>query len=186
MGKTEKIGGLAEDAVEALTKSNSDDRRTSKVYRFLWNNAFPVICGLIVTGAATWVTDMADSHAETKRDFVNFQLETDYKFRRTEEALQTLAAENVALHKLLAHQQVELGVTAYKVSWLHPPSGREAPDPGAPQPGVFDPAKLAAELEKRLSHRAKVSPEDLDRLLAAKRPLYEQRQAPNMAPAGNR
>ncbi|HUU23264.1 MAG TPA: hypothetical protein VM389_12090 [Phycisphaerae bacterium] len=184
MGKTEKIGGLAEDAAEALT--GGAGRRKNWVARFLWNNAFPVLCGLMVTGAVKWVMDVSADHAETKRDFVNFQLETDYKFRRTEEALQTLAAENVALHKLLVHQQVELGVTAYKVGWLHPPSGGEGPDPGDPQPGAFDPAKLAAELEKRLSHRAKVSPEDLDRLLAAKRPLYEQRQMPDQAPAGGR
>jgi hypothetical protein len=98
MGKTEKIGGLAEDAVEVLTEG-SGDRRKSKVARFLWNNAFPVLCGVIVTGATALVTDMWEDYAETKKNFVSFQLESDYKFRRAEDALHTLAAEVTAGHR---------------------------------------------------------------------------------------
>jgi hypothetical protein len=187
MGETDKIGGLAEDAVEVLTK-RSPDHRNNKVARFLWNNAFPVICGLIVTAAATWVTDVAKSHSETKREFVNFQLETDYKFRRTEEALHTLAAENVALRKLLEEEQVMSALTTYKVDWLHPPTAKSTVGPLVPTvaPTPVDWAKVAEEMKKHLGATAKVNPEDLERLLASKRPIYEQRQAPNMGPAGGR
>jgi len=187
MGKTEKIGGLAEDAVEVLTEGSSD-HRNNKVARFLWNNAFPVICGLIVTAAATWVTEVAKNHADTKRDFVNFQLETDYKFRRTEEALQTLAAENVALRKLLEQEQVMSALTTYKVDWLHSPTVKGSMGPLAPTAtqAPVDWAKVAEEMKKHLGATAKVDPDDLERLLASKRPLYEQRQVPNMAPAGGR
>lgn len=183
MSKTEKIGKLTEEAVDALADGGG---RTSKAGRWLWRNAFPVICGSIVAGAAGYVTDIAEDYAETKKKFVNFQLETDYKFRRTEEVMHTLAAENVALRKLLERQQVDMGVTAFKVDWLHPRRPGKEPVAGDPQPIPFDSAKLVAELEKRLSARAKVDPDDLARILAKRGSMYEQRQMPNMPPAGNR
>lgn len=179
MGKTEKIGKLTEEAVEELVES----RRGSKVARWMWRNAFPVICGTIVAGAAGYVTDIAKDYAETKREFVNFQLETDYKFRRTEEALHTLAVENVALRKLLEKQQIDLGVTAFKVEWMHPPQSSKEP---TTQPAAgFDLERFAREIEKRLGARAKVDPDDLARILASgKGSLYEQRQMPSMPAAG--
>ena len=189
-GKTEMIGNLAEEAAETLT-----DGKTGSFGRFVLTNAFPAICGLIVMGAAAWVTDMAKDHAETKRDLVNFQLETDYKFRRTEEALHTIAAENIMLRNTVEEQQIEMALAAYKISWLHPPQTSNKPaDPLAAGPVVPKPEqvavdwdRLAEEMKKHAAKgRTKISPEDLERLLASKRPLYDQRQMPNMAPAGGR
>jgi hypothetical protein len=208
MGKTEKIGNLTEDVVEELTKSS--DRRQNWFARFLWKNAFPVICGVIVTGAATWVTDMAADYAETKKNFVHFQLETDYKFRRAEDALRTLAAEVVALRTLLEHQQVDVGMLSYKLDWHHPRqrqahvAGESPPDPEVdpdkpelpeqPRTGLSQEEldRFMEELKKRLGRNVKVSPEDVERILA-KGGMYkldprqfEQRQMPNLPPAGGR
>lgn len=184
-GKTKVIGNLAEEAAETLT-----DGKKGSFGRFVLTNAFPAICGLIVMGASAWVTDVAKDHAETKRDFVNFQLETDYKFRRTEEALHTIAAENIALRNTVEEQQIAMAIAAYKIAWLHPPQSKTPVDPlaaGPAAPTSIDWARLAEEMKKHAgTGRTKISPEDLERLLASKRPLYEQRQMPNMAPAGGR
>lgn len=193
MGKTEKIGDLAEEAAEALA-----DRRKGglgrRIQRWAWQNAFPTLCGLIVMGAATFVTDLWDDYAETKAEFVDFQMDTDYKFRQAEDAIRTLAAENIALRKLLERQQVEVGLTAYKVGWLHPPkagagqgpSPEGPPTPAMPGAAGLDYEKIVRLLEERLGARAKVTQDDLDRILAKKGNLYEQRQMPKMPPAGGR
>lgn len=182
MGKTEKIGGIAEEAVEAVVASS----RGSRVGRWLWKNAFPTFCGLIVVGAAGWVTDLSGSVAENSKTGINTLLEMDYKFRRTEDALKVMAAEVVSLRKLLTRQQVEMGITAYKVGWMHPTRSGKEPAAGDPRPIPFNPEKLIAELEKRLAARAKVDPDDVRRILEQRGRLFEQRQAPNMPPAGNR
>ena len=190
----EKLGDLAEDAVDELMAS----RKVGRVASFLWRNAFPMICGLIVTASVAWVTEMSQDHADASRDFVYFQLETDHKFRQVEGALQMVAAENVALRKLLQKQQVELGLTGFKVKWLHssdvfvgPPDPGAGPgDPGPQVPraprGELDFDKLARELERRLAVRSKVDPDDIERILRKKGALYQQRQMPNLAPAGGR
>lgn len=195
MGKTEKIGDLAEEAAEAIT-----DRRRGglgrKLQRWAWHNAFPVLCGGIVAACATFVTDLWDDYAETKAKFVDFQLETDYKFRQTEDALRSLAAENVALRKLLEGQQVEVGVIGYKLDWHHPTFDRRAgrldelrriPEAIQPQSAQPDWRELAKILGERLGKQPKVDPKDLQRILDKGGPIYEQRHTPPIRPpAGGR
>ena len=185
MAKAEKIGDAAADAAADLLNIESKESWRD----WAWRNTFPLLIGLIITGSVTWVTTMSEEHADAKQEFVSFQLETDYKFRRTEEALRTVAIENIALRNLVEEQQVAMALAAYKIEWLHPPQISTAPgDPMLPAVPVtpVDWDRLAEEMKKHFGGRSKVSPEDLERLLATKRPLYDQRQMPNMAPAGGR
>jgi len=158
----DKSGGLVEEAAEALTRGPVGRR----LRKWVWTNAFPMLCGLIVTGAAGWVGHMSNAVQSLSDRVAEHDLESTHRQKWAQEAIQREAAEIVALRRLLEEAQIALGIVAYKVDWYHPPS----PLPNAPgqeprPPLIIDTDALAKALTDRLGKTAKVHPDDVGHLL---------------------
>jgi len=161
----EKIGGIAEGAAGMLTEKGPIGRR---LRRWAWTNAFPVICGLIVTGAATWVGHMSDAVQSLSERVAEHDLNAAHRQKWAQEAIQREAAEIVALRRLLEEAQVALGIVAYKVDWYHPPlvATANATVGQDPRPAlVIDSESLVKAIADRLGKTAKVHPDDVGHLL---------------------
>lgn len=162
---SEKVGGIAESAAGILAEKGPVGRR---LRRWAWVNAFPMICGLIVTGAATWVGHMAEAVQSLSDRVAEHDLESTHRLKWAQEAIQREAAEIVALRRLLEEVQVALGIVTYKVDWYHPPLTATANVAGGQEPRpalVIDSEAFIKAIADRLGKTAKVHPDDVGHLL---------------------